>query len=63
MSRHQIGIHRVFVDVDVELAHARESAQVLLFKRLCLSRFGFKVRVDFRLVGVIVRKGRVNLSQ
>jgi hypothetical protein len=36
---------------------------VLLFKGVCFQRLGFQVGVNFRLVGVVVGEGRMNLSQ
>ena len=61
-SRDEIAVHGVFVDVDLDLAHEWRSALVLLFEGLCFLRLGFQVRVDFRLVGMVVGKGRMNLS-
>ena len=39
------------------------SALVPFFEGLCLLRFGAQVRVNLRLVGVVVGKGRVHLRQ
>lgn len=36
---------------------------MLLFEGLGLLRLGFQVRVDFRLVGMVVSEGRMNLRQ
>jgi hypothetical protein len=36
---------------------------VFLFECLCLSRLCFQVRIDFRLIGVVIGKGRMNLRQ
>jgi len=36
---------------------------VLLFEGLCLKRLCIQVRVDFRLIGVVIGKGRMNLRQ
>jgi hypothetical protein len=61
-SRHQIAVHRVLVEVDLERIHGGRSAPVLLLKGLCFLRFGFQVGIDFRLVGVVTGQGRMNLS-
>lgn len=42
-SRNKIAIHRVFVDVYLDLTHAAGSAPVLLLKSLGLLRLGFQV--------------------
>jgi len=36
---------------------------VLLFEFFCLACLGFQIRVDLRLVGVVVGKGGMNLRQ
>lgn len=61
--RNQITIHSVFIDVDSQGIHALRSTPVLLLYGLCFPRLCFQVAVDFRLVGVVVGKGRMNLSQ
>src|ERR1035437_5071108 len=62
-SRDQIAVHRVFVDVDLDLAHRWRSAPVLCFEGLCLPRLEFEICVDLRLVGVVVGESRMNLRQ
>src|SRR5258708_4156024 len=62
-SHDKIAVHRVFVDVDPDPTHASGSPTVLLFEGLGCLRLSLKVRVDLWLVGVVVRKGRMNLSQ
>jgi len=62
-SRDKIAVHRVFVDVDFDLAHRRRSAPVLFFEGRCLPLLRFQVRVDLRLVGVAVSKSRMNLRE
>src|SRR6266436_3534575 len=62
-DRDKIAIHRVLIDVDLDLAHVADSAAMLLFEGRCLSHLGFKVCVDLRLVGVVVSKSCMNLRQ
>lgn len=42
-SRDKIAVHRVLIDVDLDLAHGCRLAAMLLFEGLCLPRFGFEV--------------------
>ncbi len=62
-SRDQIAVHRIFIEVDLKLAHGCGSTPVLLFQCFRLSRLGFQVRVDLRLIGVIIGEGRMHLRQ
>ena len=61
--RDQTALHRIFVDVEVDLIHECGSAPVLPFQSLGLAVLGFQVCVDFRLIGVVVGKSRMNLRQ
>jgi hypothetical protein len=56
-------MHRIFVEVELDLIHGSGSAPVLSFQNLGLAILGCQVCVDFLLVGVIVGKGRMNLRQ
>ena len=47
-NRDKIAVYRVFIDVDLDLAHWRGSAPVLFLKGLRLPRLRFEIRVDFR---------------
>src|ERR1017187_6003917 len=62
-SRHQTTMHRVFVEVELDLIHGCGSAPMLSFQNLGLAVLGCQVCVDFLLVGVVVGKRRVNLRQ
>ena len=62
-SRDQTTMHRIFVEVELDLIHRCGSAPVLSFQNLRLAVLGFQVCVDFRLVCVVVGKSRMNLRQ
>lgn len=62
-SRDQTIIHRVFVEVELDLIHRCESAAVLPFQSVSLAVLRLQVCVDLRLVGIVVGKCRMNLRQ
>ena len=62
-SRGKIAIHRIVVDVDLDLTHARGSAAVLLFQGFGFLRLRLYVGVDLTLVGMLVSQRRMNLRE
>jgi hypothetical protein len=62
-GRDQATMHRIFVEVELDLIHGCGSAPVLSFQNLSLAVLGCQVCVDFLLVGIVVGKSRMNLRQ
>jgi hypothetical protein len=61
--RDEVGVHRVFVDVNLDLVHRCGSAPVMCFEGVSLPRLGFQVCVDLHLVGMVVSQSRMDLRQ
>jgi hypothetical protein len=62
-GRDQTTMHRIFVEVQLNLIHGCRSTPVLSFENLGLAVLGCQVRVDFFLIGIVIGKSRMNLRQ